>query len=163
MIYCLDTEFIESGHEHPIELLSIGVAASDGRTYYAEVLGANTSRASLWVRKNVLPFLGSKASRKGLSSTRLQIREDLVEFCRPHEKPTFWGYFADYDWVVFCQLWGAMVDLPYGFPMYCHDLKQLMDQRGIQKQDLPTLKGRAHHALCDAIWVRDALKHLGVV
>lgn len=160
MIYCLDTEFIESGHEHPIELLSIGVAASDGRQYYAEVLGANTSRASPWVRKNVLPFLGSKASRKGLSRTRLQIRDDLLEFCSG--EPVFWGYFADYDWVLFAQLWGAMVDLPSRFPMYCLDLKQLMDQRGVQKQDLPTLKGRAHHALCDAVWVLDALRHLGV-
>lgn len=43
-------------------------------------------------------------------------------------QPTFWGYFADYDWVLFCSLWGTMMDLPAGFPMYCRDLKQYKDE-----------------------------------
>lgn len=42
-------------------------------------------------------------------------------------KPVFWGYFADYDWVLFCSLWGTMMSLPAGFPMYCRDLKQELD------------------------------------
>lgn len=40
----------------------------------------------------------------------------------------FYAYYADYDWVVFCWLFGRMIDLPYGFPMYCIDLKQIMDK-----------------------------------
>ena len=39
----------------------------------------------------------------------------------------FYGYYADYDWVVFCWLFGKMIDLPKGFPMYCNDLKQTLD------------------------------------
>ena len=42
-------------------------------------------------------------------------------------KPVFYGYFADYDWVAFCWLFGKMIDLPQGFPMYCKDLKQMSD------------------------------------
>lgn len=42
---------------------------------------------------------------------------------------SFYGYFSDYDWVVFCQLFGRMVDLPKGFPMYCIDLKQELDNK----------------------------------
>ena len=42
--------------------------------------------------------------------------------------PEFYAYYADYDWVVFCWLFGKMIDLPKGFPMYCKDLKQMMDQ-----------------------------------
>lgn len=34
---------------------------------------------------------------------------------------------ADYDWVVLCQLYGTMMDLPKGWPMYCRDVKQLCD------------------------------------
>ena len=41
----------------------------------------------------------------------------------------FYGYFADYDWVVFCWLFGKMIDLPKGFPMYCIDLKQSLDEK----------------------------------
>lgn len=43
--------------------------------------------------------------------------------------PTFYAYYADYDWVVFCWLFGRMIDLPEGFPMYCRDLKQELDSR----------------------------------
>lgn len=41
--------------------------------------------------------------------------------------PVFHGYYADYDWVLFCSLYGTMMDLPKGFPMYCIDLKQDLD------------------------------------
>lgn len=41
----------------------------------------------------------------------------------------FYGYYADYDWVVFCWLFGKMKDLPKGFPMYCIDLKQEIDSK----------------------------------
>lgn len=44
-------------------------------------------------------------------------------------KLEFYGYYADYDWVVFCWLFGYMKDLPKGFPMYCRDLKQMLDDR----------------------------------
>jgi hypothetical protein len=43
------------------------------------------------------------------------------------EKPEFYAYYADYDWVAFCWLFGKMIDLPKGFPMYCIDLKQTLD------------------------------------
>ena len=39
----------------------------------------------------------------------------------------FYGYYSNYDWVVFCWLFGKMIDLPKGFPMYCIDLKQILD------------------------------------
>lgn len=40
------------------------------------------------------------------------------------DKPKFYSYYADYDWVVICWLFGRMIDLPTGFPMFCFDLKQ---------------------------------------
>jgi hypothetical protein len=43
-------------------------------------------------------------------------------------EPKFYGYYADYDWVVFCWLFGKMLDLPKGFPKYCIDLKQKFDE-----------------------------------
>lgn len=39
----------------------------------------------------------------------------------------FYGYYCDYDWVAFCWLFGKMIDLPKHFPMYCIDLKQMLD------------------------------------
>jgi len=41
----------------------------------------------------------------------------------------FYGYYSDYDHVVFCWLFGKMIDLPKGFPMYTIDLKQEFDRQ----------------------------------
>lgn len=48
---------------------------------------------------------------------------------RGYVKPEFYAYYADYDWVAFCWLFGKMIDLPKGFPMYCIDLKQILDEK----------------------------------
>lgn len=81
---------------------------------------------------------------------------------RGHGKPEFWAYYADYDWVALCQIFGPMIDLPEGWPMYCNDLKQLMDMRNWDKSQLPTQKGAEHNALEDARWVRDAYNEIMV-
>lgn len=65
-----------------------------------------------------------------------------------------WGYYADYVWVVFCQLFGTMMDLPEGFPMYCRDIKQWCDELGNPK--LPEQGKGEHHALADARWNKQA-------
>jgi len=63
----------------------------------------------------------------------------------------FYGYFADYDWVVFCQLFGRMVNLPAGFPMYCTDLKQEMVRLNAPDTIKPN-NAFEHNALADARW-----------
>lgn len=54
--------------------------------------------------------------------------EGVSVFQKKDENPEFYAYYADYDWVVFCWLFGKMMDLPEGFPKYCQDLKQIMDE-----------------------------------
>lgn len=53
--------------------------------------------------------------------------DSLIGGLNDKYKPEFYAYYADYDWVVFCSLFGRMIDLPKGFPMYCKDLKQMLD------------------------------------
>ena len=43
--------------------------------------------------------------------------------------PKIYGYYSAYDHVCLSWLFGKMIDLPKGFPMYCFDLKQLMDEK----------------------------------
>lgn len=52
---------------------------------------------------------------------------EAFDYSNPKYDPEFYAYYADYDWVVFCWLFGRMIDLPKGFPKYCKDLKQLLD------------------------------------
>ena len=63
-------------------------------------------------------------------------------------KPEIWAYYASYDHVVFCQLFGTMMDLPNGFPMYTKDIKQLCDDLG--NPELPKQESGEHNALADA-------------
>lgn len=150
MKFWFDTEFYEDGRT--IELISIGVVAEDGGTYYAETISAQQlCRKSDWLVANVLPHL-----RGGDGKQQSQIACDLIEFM--DEKPEIWAYYADYDWVVLCQLFGRMIDLPKGWPMYCRDVKQLCDSLGNPK--LPEQPGTEHDALEDAIWTREAWQFL---
>jgi hypothetical protein len=52
-----------------------------------------------------------------------------LDFTKAEATPKFYAYYADYDWVVFCWLFGKMIDLPSGFPMYCINLKQILDEK----------------------------------
>jgi hypothetical protein len=160
--YWLDTEFIETGRT--IDLISIGVVCEDGREFYAENRDVNLLAASGWVCENVVPHLrgpdGLWPSREwGGLMPRFLIAEMLVDFVAAGDgKPEFWGYYADYDWVVTCWLYGRMIDLPDGWPMFCMDVKQLAVSLG--NPDLPEQAGVEHHALADARWTKAAWEFL---
>jgi hypothetical protein len=155
MKYFIDTKFIESGRIKPITLISIGIVAEDGRGLYAVSSEFNPDDASDWVKENVLTQLGTE------NRCTIELIADAVRgFCNPtlHGKPEFWGYYADYDWVVFCQMFGRMIDLPKGFPMYCHDIKQLADSLG--NPQLPEQGKGEHNAIADANWNKVAYEFL---
>lgn len=139
-----DTEFIENGKT--IDLISIGMVREDGDTYYAEPLECDLSKASPWVVKNVLPQL-----RPTHRKPRKLIASEIVDFVG--EEPKFWAFFSAYDWVALCQLFGTMMHLPKGWPMWCRDLKQELARQGIV--DLPAQTTVEHDALADALYTKE--------
>lgn len=145
-----DTEFIEDGRT--IDLISIGMVREDGHYLYLENNECDHDRASDWVRANVLPHLEGGIAMMSRAPIAAVVRNFVGE------KPEFWGYYADYDWVVLCQLFGTMMDLPKGWPMYCRDIKQLCDSLGDPK--LPEQGKGEHHALADALWNKSAYEFL---
>ena len=175
MKYWLDTEFIEDGKT--IDLISIGIVAEDGREYYAQSVEYDESKASEWVKEHVLetlplcPCCGHKCnhedqltgqcrSKKCMWRTRAAIRDEVLTFLDA-ESPTkleLWGYYSAYDHVAFCQLFGTMMDLPQGFPMYTRDIKQWCDMLGNPR--LPEQGKGEHHALEDARWNKRAWEFL---
>lgn len=144
--FFFDTEFAEDGRT--INLISIGIVAEDGREFYAVSTEFDAENCNDWVKVNVLPQLPPTTDSAWV--TRVQMRERILSFIGP-DKPEFWAYYADYDWVVLCQLFGTMMDLPPGWPMYCRDIKQLCDELGnplLPAQDV----SEEHNALADARW-----------
>lgn len=204
MKYFIDTEFIEGFHKplfgkrrHFIDLISIGIYAEDGQTYYAISNEFNPKNADAWVKENVISKLPLKhfsqfdspnqRQQAMLWKSNGQIAEEIKQFIyktsgihNPHTIGNwddvkhlfpidFYAYYADYDWVVFCSLFGRMIDLPKGFPMYCRDLKQTLNVMCVQLKETPEsikeLNGypkqmNEHNALADAKWNYELYKFL---
>jgi hypothetical protein len=85
---------------------------------------------------------------------RFQIANDVRSFLSRFENPQLRAWYGAYDHVIYAQLFGRMIDLPKGFPMWTYELKQEAERLGnpsVPKQD--PLK--EHHALFDAQHDRD--------
>lgn len=148
-----DTEFFE--RPGSIDLISIGLVSEDGRELYRENADFDWTKvpADHWIQTNVRPHLAVSKNDVRYLKAPAGIARDILTFIGD-EKPRFWGYFADYDWVLFCWLFGSMIDLPPSFPQFCRDLKQWAVLHGSPK--LLPHTGTAHNALDDARWTRDA-------
>lgn len=173
----IDCEFLEDGET--ITLISIALVADDGEEYYA-VNGEITAlswkgwklrrrlRRHAWLMKNVVPHLPQVhgdarvqvPSRwlfnyaSTLVKPRQQIAEEVRQFITGYDDPQLWAWYGAYDHVTLCQLWGRMIDLPEGIPMWTNDLKQEAVRLG--SPALPQQAAGEHNALLDA-------RHNGVV
>jgi len=181
--FYIDTEFIEDGKT--IDLISIGIVADKETepTLYLQNLECDFSKASDWVRRNVLlqlpefnignwrPLPDVKTN-KSIWCTKVEIGTEVLNFINRNcpwlsvqgggqEKPEFWGWYSDYDWVVLCQLYGTMMDLPKNWPQFCMDIKQLAVMKGNPnvKQAVPIPEG-VHNALEDAKWNKKVYEYL---
>jgi hypothetical protein len=115
----------------------------DGDEFYAELETPETLRhepVSQWVKHNVYPQLDGKTSTFWSRRAAADHIKGFVE-----DKPEFWAYVADYDWVALSQLYGPLVNRPANWPLTALDVYQLPDfTKYVVKPDKP------HHALSDA-------------
>lgn len=160
-----DTEFIEDGCT--IDLISIGLVAGSGDEYYAivddERLLARAA-ANPWLRENVVPSLPAREvynSAGGTSwcwwsdhqdydriATRAVIADEVRQFILSFPDPQLWAWYGAYDHVAYAQLFGRMIDLPKGLPMFTCDLKQEVERLGNPR--VPEQGSGQHNALADA-------------
>jgi len=166
---CYDTEFIEDGRT--IDLISIGMVAGEGREYYAVNSEMPVKRifAHKWLMDNVVPSLPVKDAHSEqlirVDVTRTEVKPHQVianevrDFILAVPDPQLWADYAAYDHVVLCQLWGTMIRLPAGIPMWTHDLRQAAEKAG--GPELPPMPGvTEHNALSDAREVAFRLRGL---
>lgn len=164
-----------------IDLVSIALAdSSTGATYYA--INAACDRDALltnpWLMDNVVPTLPLTRGTDGVSDlllwdpdlpdfdkvkSRAQIATEIRDFVLgtdpDNPRPVrLWADYGAYDHVALCQLFGTMTDLPAGFPMWTHDLRQEIERLGLTDADLPQQQTGQHNALADALH-QQAVRH----
>lgn len=161
-----DTEFVEDGRT--IDLISIGMIREKQHNSERELyLISSDSRVidravrHPWLRENVIPKLPVKLIPEDSWTwdhkhpdfqfvvPRSRIAIEVRALIQDTSGPQLRAWYADYDHVVLCQLWGPMACLPKDVPMWTYDLKQEASRLGnpwVPKQDPAT----EHHALEDA-------------
>lgn len=154
MRYFFDTEFQDTGTS--IDLISIGICNDrNNDTLYCVSNEFNLNTCDDWVCANVISKLPPPEERVCRREIRKQIKEYTDRNSDLSKPIEFWAYFASYDWVAFCQLFGGMLNLPLYYPQFVRDLKQEMMNLNISKAALPFRDvNMQHNALVDALWLR---------
>jgi hypothetical protein len=169
-----DWEFLEDGRT--IEPIAIGMVADDGRAYYAvnAQLAAHgwkgwrlrrRVRKHKWLMENVIPHLPQPHGDWVLQMPNRwlfnyldpavkpieRIANEVMDFIRSAGPGVqLWANYGSYDHVCLAQLWGRMIDLPEGVPMFTHDIQQERARLGLSWDDLPQQESGEHNALADA-------------
>lgn len=178
--YWYDTEFVEDGQT--IDLVSIGIVAEDGRELYlvSGEFDESKLKANPWLVENVWPSLPRKQHAPGLMCrcvhghldrdhpdvrTRAQIARAVGDFLVPPgitfaagETAELWADYGAYDHVALAQLFGRMIDLPEGVPMWTNDLRQ--ELRRLGNPPMPEQAAGHHNALADARHLKAMHDHL---
>jgi len=158
-----DTEFTGL-HQHT-SLISIGIVADNGKTFYAELNDYDQSQIDDWLKTNVIDnlvltaetetdiysekvrFFGSSSDLKNVLS--LWLTENF-------EKVEMWSDCLSYDWVLFSQIFGHAFNIPSNVYYIPFDICTLFKMKGIDpdinrerfiNHNNPDLK---HNALHDA-------------
>jgi hypothetical protein len=82
---------------------------------------------------------------------RTVIADEVMDFIRAAGPDVeLWANYGAYDHVCLAQLWGRMIDLPEGVPMFTCDIQQERARLGLGWDELPKQMSGEHNALADA-------------
>lgn len=140
-----DTEFDST--KPAIEPISLGAVQESGAAFYCEFADYNRATANLWLQRHVLDQCNGPKVSVG------EFRYEFETFCG--KSPEFWTYCGGHDYVVLCSLYGGMFGLPKDWPPFVMDINNVLVMNGWGEWNLPHQKTRKHHALNDALWVKD--------
>lgn len=179
-----DTEFVDDGVTIDLVSIGmVSLPPHSGELYYIVADDRVIERVARhpWLTNNVLPHLPVFVDREygrtivdprgtynpvkswewnpkhpdfKCVAPKSLIRDEVRKFILSRSHPQLWAWYGAYDHVALAQLFGSMVDLPHGVPMYTNDLKQECNRRGNPKMPAPA--ENAHNALADASWVAAA-------
>ena len=178
-----DTEF--TGLHQNTTLISIGLVAKDGRTFYAEFNDYDKSQINAWLDENVIANLLMKPPQKGedeyytksrfkrnipltqascvqMRGSTKEIRKELETWLNEIGKVEMWSDCLAYDWVLFNQMWGNAFNLPANIYYIPFDICSLFKIAGIDPDiNRETFVGMEKNPDCikhNALWDAQIIK-----
>jgi hypothetical protein len=174
-----DTEF--TGLHQNTTLISIGLIAEDGETFYAEFTDHDKGQIDQWIQDNVIDNLliltnGTYAFRLNPSKDGIETDEGYFAghtyyiqtklrdwFCQ-WDKVEIWSDCLSYDWVLFNQIFGHAFNIPKNIYYIPFDICTLMKVKGvdpdINREEFACTTGKKHNALHDARVIKECYDKL---
>jgi hypothetical protein len=173
-----DTEFIEDGRTIDLISIGMVAEDGREYYAVNAAIGSDLSpggndklhdriRRHHWIMRNVVPHLPLREGRDNglrlggefgpdfwlsrdsvLVKPKWLIANEVRDFLAAAAPVELWAWYGAYDHVCLAQLWGPMVDLPDGVPMWTNDLRQECERLG--NPQLPEQTESEHNALADA-------------
>ena len=179
-----DTEF--TGLHKNTELISIGLIAENGNTFYGEITNYDKSQVDDWIQENVINNLkhnGHHIIEETKESYEISMNFEDVSFAlnkwlKQFDEVEWVSDVCHYDMVLLIDLLtnhGSALDLPYGkINSACHDINQDIaeayhiseilafdkSREEILKESKIEITGEKHNSLYDAKVIKAIYEHL---
>jgi hypothetical protein len=162
----LDSEF--TGLHQATTLISLGLIAESGESFYAEFTDYEENQVDDWIRQNVIHNLmlveGTRFEGKEytqIKGTTKEVFALLEEWIARFDDVVIWSDCLAYDWVLFCDLFGGALNLPKNIYYIPFDICTLFFAKGvdadisriefIEETELPL---QPHNSIHDAYIIR---------
>ncbi len=172
-----DTEF--TGLHQNTTLISIGLIAEDGQTFYAELTDFDQTQIDDWLQENVIKNLRLHQSPENTATlwdkgdgaieakaSTPTIANLLEYWLGQFDIVEMWSDTLAYDWVLFCQLYGNALNIPKNIYYIPFDLVTLMKINNvdpdINREEYANMKQKIakHNALWDARVIKACYERL---
>lgn len=164
-----DTEF--TGLHQGTTLISIGLIAETGQTFYAELTDYDKSQVDAWLQDNVISKLCLSEfdnvayfDKWTLRADKETVKEGLQKWFSQFGTVEMWSDCLSYDWVLFCQIFGHAFNIPKNIYYIPFDICTLFNSKQIDPDisredfvsDMTNIIGiaRKHNAIYDAEIIR---------
>ena len=176
MFIYFDTEF--TGLQKNTDLISIGMIAEDGKTFYAEFMDFDESKCDDWIKENITSELlhvrypeiwEEGVADKQVVGTKKEVMYALNDWLQQFPEIQFVSDVCHYDFVLLIDLFGSAWDLPQNVSPVCHDVNEdirrlwglndfqafnVSREEFLEKYDRQIPDGKKHNSLYDAKVIR---------
>lgn len=176
-----DSEF--TGLHKDTTLISIGLVADSGESFYAELTDYNKEQVDDWIQENVInnliyekvtnfhAVLDDNPKHYRVKTTKKALAAHITRWINQFEKVHLWGDVISYDFVLFCDIFGHAFNIPKNIYYVPFDISTAMEQAGIDpdvnREEFGQFSAptdlKKHNALYDAYLIKQCYAMIQII